>query len=95
MEPAAAVTILAVVLIILALVVYLVAVILELRKITSALDVVIGAVGEIVSKSAQEASCSRVCSRRRQARRTPPAWSNRSSPEEALRCSSARDGRAR
>lgn len=52
MEPAAAVTILAVVLIILALVVYLVAVILELRKITSALDVVIGAVGEIVSKSA-------------------------------------------
>jgi hypothetical protein len=52
MEAAAAVTILAVVLIILALVVYLVAVILELRKITSGLDVVIGAVGEIVSKSA-------------------------------------------
>jgi hypothetical protein len=52
MEPAAAVTILAVVLIILALVVYLVAVILELRKITSGLDVVIGAVGEVVNKSA-------------------------------------------
>jgi hypothetical protein len=51
MEPAAAVTILAVVLIILALVVYLVAVILELRKVTAGLDVVIGAVGEIVSKS--------------------------------------------
>lgn len=52
MDPAAAVTILAAVLIIVALVVYLVAVILELRKITSGLDVVIGAVGEIVSKSA-------------------------------------------
>ena len=51
MEPAAAVTILAVVLIIAALVVYLVAVILELRKITAGLDAVIGAVGEIVSKS--------------------------------------------
>jgi hypothetical protein len=80
MEPAAAVTILAVVLIILALVVYLVAVILELRKITSALDVVIGAVGEIVSKSAPV---------------NDVVKSNRSSPEEALRCSSARDGRAR
>jgi hypothetical protein len=52
MEPAAIVTIIAVVLIIAALVVYLVAVILELRKINSGLDVVIGSVAEIVSKSA-------------------------------------------
>ncbi len=51
MEPAAVFMLLAVVLIILALVVYLVAVIMELRKITSGLDVVIGAVGEIVTKS--------------------------------------------
>jgi hypothetical protein len=51
MEPAAAVTILAVVLIILALVVYLVGVILELRKITAGLDVVSRAVGQIVDKS--------------------------------------------
>lgn len=51
MEPAAAVTIIAAVLIILALVVYLLAVILELRKITTGLDAVIAAVGEIVSKS--------------------------------------------
>jgi hypothetical protein len=51
MEPAAAVTLIAVVLIILALVVYLVAVILELRKIVGGLDAVIEAVGGIVSKS--------------------------------------------
>jgi hypothetical protein len=51
MEPAAAVTLVAVVLVILALVVYLVAVILELRKITAGLDAVIAPVGEIVSKS--------------------------------------------
>jgi hypothetical protein len=51
MEPAAAVTVLAAVLVILALVVYLVAVIVELRKIAAGLDVVIGAVGEIVRKS--------------------------------------------
>lgn len=51
MQAAAVVTLLAVVLIILALVVYLVAVIVELRKITTGLDVVIGAVGEIVTKS--------------------------------------------
>jgi hypothetical protein len=51
MEPAAAVTLVAVVLVILALVVYLVAVILELRKITAGLDAVIGPVGEIVGKS--------------------------------------------
>jgi hypothetical protein len=51
MEPAAVVTLIAVVLVILALVVYLVAVILELRKITAGLDAVIGWVGEIVSKS--------------------------------------------
>ncbi|MGH7482214.1 MAG: hypothetical protein ACRELV_08670 [Longimicrobiales bacterium] len=51
MEPAAAVTLIAAVLIILALVVYLVAVILELRKITGGLDAVITAVGGIVSKS--------------------------------------------
>lgn len=51
MEPAAIVTILAAVLIIAALVVYLVAVIVQLRKITAGLDAVIGAVGEIVSKS--------------------------------------------
>ena len=109
MEPAAAVTILAVVLIILALVVYLVAVILELRKITSALDVVIGAVGEIVSKSAPVNDVVKAINadlsagsellegllEKKAGRRTPPAWSNRSSPEEALRCSSARDGRAR
>ena len=46
------VTILAVVLIVLALVYYLVSVILQLRKITSGLDVVIAHVGEIVQKSA-------------------------------------------
>jgi hypothetical protein len=51
MEPAAVVTLIAVVLVILALVVYLVAVILELRKITAALDAVIASVGGIVTKS--------------------------------------------
>lgn len=51
MEPAAAVTLVAVVLVILALVVYLVAVILELRKINAGLDAVIAPVGEIVTKS--------------------------------------------
>jgi hypothetical protein len=51
MEPAALVTLVAVVLVILALVVYLVAVILELRKITAGLDAVIGSVGGIVAKS--------------------------------------------
>ena len=51
MEPAAVVTLVAVLLAILALVVYLVAVILELRKITAGLDAVIAPVGEIVSKS--------------------------------------------
>ncbi|HEY3192586.1 MAG TPA: hypothetical protein VGJ61_07365 [Solirubrobacterales bacterium] len=51
MEPAAVVTLIAVVLVILALVVYLVAVILELRKITAGLDAVIESVGGIVSKS--------------------------------------------
>jgi hypothetical protein len=51
MEPAAVVTLIAVVLVILALVVYLVAVIMELRKITSGLDAVIESVGAIVSKS--------------------------------------------
>ncbi len=51
MEPAAVVTLIAVVLVILALVVYLLAVILELRKITSGLDAVIESVGGIVSKS--------------------------------------------
>jgi hypothetical protein len=51
MEPAAVVTLVAVLMVILALVVYLVAVILELRKITAGLDAVIAPVGEIVSKS--------------------------------------------
>ena len=51
MDAAAVVTILAVVLIILALVVFLVGVIVELRKITAGLDVVIGAVGEILRKT--------------------------------------------
>ena len=51
MEPAAVVTIVAIVLIVLALVVFLVGVILELRKITAGLDVTIGAVGEILSKT--------------------------------------------
>lgn len=51
MEPAAVVTLIAVVLIIVALVVFLVAVILELRKIVAGLDVVIGALAEIVRKS--------------------------------------------
>jgi hypothetical protein len=51
MEPAAAVTLIAVVLVIVALVVYLVAVILELRRITTGLDAVIAPVSEIVSKS--------------------------------------------
>ena len=48
MDAAAVVTILAIVLILLALVVFLVGVILELRKITAGLDVVIGAVGELL-----------------------------------------------
>ena len=51
MEPAAAVTLIAVVLVILALVFYLVSVILELRKITAGLDAVIGSVGEILRKT--------------------------------------------
>ena len=51
MEPAAVVTLIAVVLVILALVVYLVSVILELRKITAGLDAVIGSVGEILTKT--------------------------------------------
>ncbi len=51
MEPAAAVTLIAVVLVILALVVYLVAVILELRKITAGLDAVIESVGGILRKT--------------------------------------------
>ena len=51
MEPAAVVTLIAVVLVILALVVYLVAVILELRTITAGLDTVIESVGGIVTKS--------------------------------------------
>ena len=51
MEPAAAVTLIAVVLVILALVVYLVSVILELRKITAGLDAVIGSVGDILTKT--------------------------------------------
>jgi hypothetical protein len=50
-EPAAVVTLIAVVLVILALVVYLVAVILELRKITAGLDAVIDSVGGILQKS--------------------------------------------
>jgi hypothetical protein len=51
MEPAAAVTLIAVVLVILALVVYLVAVIFELRKINAGLDAVIESVGGILKKS--------------------------------------------
>lgn len=51
MEPAAVVTLIAVVLVIVALVIYLVAVILELRKITAGLDAVIESVGGIVTKS--------------------------------------------
>jgi uncharacterized protein YoxC len=51
MEPAAVVTLIAVVLVILALVVYLVAVILELRRITAGLDTVIESVGGILTRS--------------------------------------------
>jgi hypothetical protein len=51
MDPAAVVTIIAVILIVLALVIFLVSVILELRKITAGLDVVIGSVGEILRKT--------------------------------------------
>ena len=51
-EPAAVVTIAAVVLVVLALVFFLVMTIVQLRKITQGLDVVLGAVGEIVSKTA-------------------------------------------
>ncbi|MDP9188392.1 MAG: hypothetical protein M3O25_04000 [Actinomycetota bacterium] len=51
MEGAVIITLLAVLLIILAIVFFLVATILELRKITAGLDVVIGAVGEILTKS--------------------------------------------
>jgi hypothetical protein len=51
MEPAAAVTLIAVVLVILALVFYLVSVILELRRITVGLDGVIDSVGGILQKS--------------------------------------------
>jgi hypothetical protein len=49
---AGAATIFAVALIVLALVFYLVSVIVQLRKITTGLDEVIGSVGEIVQKSA-------------------------------------------
>lgn len=49
---APAVTVIAVVLVIAVLVVYLLAVIVQLRRITAGLDEVIGAVGEIVEKSA-------------------------------------------
>ena len=52
MDPAVAVTILAVVLIVAALAIFLIATILELRKIANGLDVVIQGVGEIVSKTA-------------------------------------------
>jgi len=51
MEPAAVVTIAAVVLVIAVLVAYLVAVIVELRKIAAGLDSVIDAVGGVVRKS--------------------------------------------
>ena len=51
MEPAAVVTLIAVVLVILALVFYLVSVILELQKITAGLDAVIASVGGILQKS--------------------------------------------
>jgi len=51
MDPAAVVTIIAVILIVLALVIFLVSVIFELRKITAGLDVVIGSVGEILRKT--------------------------------------------
>ena len=51
MEPAAAITILAVILVVLVLVYFLVSTILELRKINAGLDVVIGAVGEILEKT--------------------------------------------
>lgn len=51
MEPAAAITIAAVVLVVLVIVFYLVSVILQLRKITAGLDDVIGSVVEILSKS--------------------------------------------
>ena len=51
MEPAAVVTLIAVVLVILALVFYLVSVILELRKITAGLDAVIESVGAILRKT--------------------------------------------
>lgn len=49
---AGAVTIVAVVLIVAVLVIYLLAVIVQLRKITAGLDEVIGAVSEVVEKSA-------------------------------------------
>ena len=52
MDAAAVVTIVAVVLVIAVLVAYLLGIILELRKINLGLDVVIGSVGEIVTKSA-------------------------------------------
>ena len=52
MDPAVAVTILAVVLIVAALAIFLIATILELRKIASGLDIVIQGVGEIVAKTA-------------------------------------------
>lgn len=51
MDAAAVVTIIAIVLIVLALVIFLVSVIFELRRITAGLDVVIGSVGEILSKT--------------------------------------------
>jgi hypothetical protein len=51
MDPATAITLLAVVLIVLAIVVFLVATIVELRKITIGLDGVIPPVGEIVAKT--------------------------------------------
>lgn len=52
MDPAVAVTILAVVLIVAALAIFLIATILELRKVANGLDVVIQGVGEIAAKTA-------------------------------------------
>ncbi|MDQ3850135.1 MAG: hypothetical protein M3296_05930 [Actinomycetota bacterium] len=52
MEPAAVVTIIAVLVVVAALVFFLVSIILELIKITRGLDIVLGYVGQIVTKTA-------------------------------------------
>ena len=83
--------------------------IVELRKITSGLDVVIGAVGEILTKTEPVAGVVKainadlsagtellegLLAEEGRAGRRPPGWSSRCFPAPAPRCSTARAVRA-